>query len=178
MLPPWHLWGNSMTILVPKSGVGSGVAESTQQLVRVSYARPESWQFLLEARLVGVPEPVTPAVITVVFDLVVGIGRSQTTLGTFGAFLFSFSGPSSPNGAHKYVTEVPSPLRNDLDATSTGITTSIVAQDIQLNARLAFIGGVPSPDAQVEVSAYFAPLSHVRPEWFNGQFRGEEDTGK
>jgi hypothetical protein len=48
------------------------------------------------------------------------------------------------------------------------------AQDIQCTVR-AGLQNVGT--ATVEVTSWFAPRSHVRPDWFNEQFLGGETNG-
>lgn len=176
-IPPWHLWGNSLTVEVPFSVAILSVAST--QLIKVAYARPESFHFLLSAQLARIPEPVNPGQIRVDFDLTVGLGRSRVTLTEFETYIFTFPGPTNPTGQLKWSTQVISPLRIDGTPASTGVTESIVGDDIQLGARLSFTGVGPFVEpAAVQLNTYFAPISHVRPEWYEGIFRAGEDEGK
>jgi hypothetical protein len=171
------MWGNSMAVEVPFSIAISNTI--SQQVIRVNYARPESFNFLLSAQLAKVPEPANPGQIRVRWDLTVGLGRSNTTLIQFEQYLFTWTGPTNPTGQLKYTTEVVSPLREDGVLTTGGIIDHIVAQDITLGARIDFGGTGPFPEsAVVQLSAYFAPVSHIRPEWYEGKFRAGEDDGK
>jgi len=119
-IKPWHMWGNSMAVTVPFSVAILDVA--SQQLVRINYARPESFHFLLVAQLTDVPEPIDTRQIQVRWDLTIGLGRTYSTLTDFETFLFTAPGPTSPNGQLKWSTEVVSPLRVDGTASSTGVT--------------------------------------------------------
>lgn len=175
-IPPWHMWGNSLLVEVPFSVAILYV--STSQIVRLNYARPESFNFLFSAQLARIPEPVNPGQIRVSWDLTVGLGRSRVTLTEFEQYVFTWPGPTNPTGELKWSTQVVSPLRVDGTATSTGIVDHIVAEDIQLNARVDFGGIGPFTEpALVQLSAYFSPVSHIRPEWYEGRFPGGEDSG-
>lgn len=178
-IAPWHMWGNTLSVSVPYSVAILNVA--SQQVVRLNYARPESFHFLFVAQLASFPEPVDTRQLRVFWDLTIGLGRSRSTLTNFETFIFNAPGPGNPTGQMKWSTEVVSPLRVDGVVTSGGITTSIVAEDITLGARLDFGGGAapfPTDPAIVQLSAYFTPISHIRPEWYEGRFVAGEDQGK
>lgn len=121
---------------------------------------------------------------------------------TFERFFFTWGdGPSKlfPVAANLYSTEVLAPNRtfrtNPPFPNQDGFPTpgdfvtgpskisQIVAQDIQVNCRVIALSGPPgTPNigqtVTVEVSAMFAPIVHVRPEWFKGgSFPGAEDGG-
>jgi hypothetical protein len=175
--PPWHLWGNSLAVEVPFSV--AILSTITSQVIKVSYARPESFNFLLSAQLVKIPEPANPGQIRVRWDLTIGLGRSRVTLETFEQYLFTWTGPTNPTGEAKWTTQVAAPLREDGVSTTASVIDHIVAEDIQLNARVDWGGAGPfSETAIVQLNAYFAPISHIRPEWYEGKFRGGEDEGK
>lgn len=123
---PWHLWGNSQTFQVPV--VSSAAAQriaTTGQLIKVAYGRPETWHWLLAARLVEGPNsPAAQTQLEVSFDLTVGIGRSAVQLSSlqgnatnqrraFETFFFQW-GPVSanfPRDAQLYSTQVLAPNR-------------------------------------------------------------------
>ena len=173
---PWHMWGNSLLVPVPFSLAILEVASA--QILNVNYARPESFNFLFVAQLASIPEPVNPGQIQVDWDLIVGLGRTRSSLPSFERYIFTFPGPTNPTGQMKWSNETVTPERVDGTATSVSIVREIVAQDIVLNARLSFTGLGPFPvPAQVQLSAYFAPVTHIRPEWWEGIFRGGEDEG-
>lgn len=172
-LPPWHLWGNTQFFpgLVFPSSDGSELV-APRQLCKIAYGRPESWKFLFSAMVVeGKPSGSTAGVMIVDFDLTVGIGRSQVQLESFEEYQMALVNP----GIQFWSTEVVSPRRVTATATSTGVTDTIVAQDIQLNVSLR-TGSVAADwsGVTVRVDAYFSPATHLRPEW---HLRKGEDTG-
>lgn len=203
--PPWHLWGNTQQITVPIETTGAIRAGVTNQLVRIAYKRPETWHWLFSARLISGPAN-TPGFFTRIFvhwELTTGIGRSATMVhfGANGAFAqpgfddYTFQwGPVNtpfPVGAHIWSTEAQSPSKSfvgDGPNTLGPIVNQIVSQDLQLQVQI--VGLTVSDNvlaagqrAVVEVSAQFAPKTHVRPDWLQldvppeAQFSGEEVGG-
>lgn len=212
--PPWHLWGNTQRIVVIMQTFAEPLPQQIQ-LIKVAYKRPETWNWLFSARLLsGEPSVAFLQQVTVEFDLTVGIGRSAIQIAGPGQFVgngfnaferYQFVwGPAAgafPRNAHIYTTEVLAPNRRfsrdppfeDQDgnavppAQSATTIRSIVAQDIQLNARVSAVTlpgdasiGLP---VEVEVSASFAPMTHVRPDWYlqapdEMVFAGGETQGK
>lgn len=174
--PPWHLWGDSKTITVPSSIVV--LQTQTAQLAKVSYGRPETFDFFFGAKIIGVNSTATMGTVQVWFDVTVGVGRSHFEMPGFEYFAFDWTVLPAPLNKPKYSTEVFGPIR---DEGTTGIDNrigEITAQDIQVTARIMYSSfGVPNSTANVEVTAFFAPRAHVRPEWFRGEFSGGEDNG-
>lgn len=199
-MPPWHMWGNSQTIRVNASTTDTEAAVGSGQLVKISYKRPETWHFLLVARLVNAPRVTleNELEVNVWFDVTSGIGRSQQKLLTFDQFNWGWiQGESPPLSKVLWTTQVRTPaLRMVFDsgegryvdvADSIRPSVELVGQDIQVQCRVSlFMRGINEGDqsfADVEVSAFFAPKTHVRPDWFvNGppevMFPGAEVQGK
>lgn len=188
------MWGNTQTF--------NGLVEDNTvfrqgtlgQLVKISYARPESWHWMFSARALKGPAN-TPGFFTrlfVLFDLTIGVGRSVQQFVSapgvfpFEQFIFKY-GPLQgfPTGEQIYSSSAAAPNRNfdsDTPAVSTDQIDQVVAQDIQLSCRLfattvvANVAAVGQPFS-VEVSAAFAPKTHIRPEWHDKRFPGGEDGG-
>jgi hypothetical protein len=179
-LPPWHMWGNSQVVHV-EYGPGVNAKSSTQQLVRIAYGRPETWTFYFSAKLVNViTTPGTSSALDLSFNLTAGIGRSQVTIKGFEKYHFTVVGRTNI-GDQRYSTSVIAPDRDGVSPATnvlTNLISDIPAQDIQLSVDIVLTTTV-SQGCDVEVDAYFAPKTHIRPEWFEGigQFRGREDAG-
>lgn len=191
-LPPWHLWGNSQTITVPVETVGALRFGNTGQLIKIAYKRPESWHWLFNAKLISGPAN-TPTFFTRVFvhwDLITGVGRTNipiisnpqavpnVVIRGFEEYVFKWGPvtPDFPTNAQIYSTQANAPPREyDADGPfpDTGPPISeIVAQDLQLAVRVVALTVVDNVAAvgqpvTVEVSAVFAPKTHVRPDWYN-----------
>ena len=209
--PPWHMWGNAAELRIDSTGLDPDVPASVSvQVARVAYKRPETWSFWFGARLRGNQPYVGPAFVAVMFEVAIGIGRSNFLTGPspvpnifplpspfdkvpFCKFVFSV--PVTQTGAEqpfKWTSVVPTPRMDDRSPEgdeSFGQIDHIAAQDIQCNATLIVLP-ITVPSAQlyeVEAHAYFAPRSHVRPDWFEQnprvsappglKYRGKETGG-
>jgi hypothetical protein len=178
---PWHMWGSTERLSVIR-----GAVPSTQgsQLARINYKRPETWRFLIAARLVGGDAATNLAGDTfrVNVNLNVGLGRSSIDtkqqppsfppLVNFGFVTFDFlvplgTVPGRQAGNNKYTDTGQSPPLSDIAATpQVEPIDRIVAQDIQVYCELQSISAAPGATVSAEVSAYFAPNVHIRPDWF------------
>ena len=214
-MPPWHLWGNTQRITTVVETGGVFRQGQPGQLVKVSYKRPETWQWLFHAKLISGPENTATffSTVFVVWDLTIGVGRSAIQMvGTTDRFgrqsfeRFDFQwGPvvtEFPVGAKIYTSQVLAPNRFFTTETpgsdqtgnavagnqSASTIEQIVAQDIQLQCRVvaltvpANLAALNQP-VEVEVSAAFAPRSHVRPDWYRKgpaeiAFPGDEIEGR
>ncbi len=156
-LEPWHLWGTSQTLALD----GSLAEFQSAQLVKINYARPENWRFLFAAQLDD--DLIGGDSLEIDIDLIVGLGRSFVKLPNF--WVHVFNGVAAA-GLSVWATKDTSPAANEL----------VVAQDIQCSARLH--GNFnPTLTKRLTVSAFFAPNVHIRPEWFERHFRGNENGG-
>lgn len=190
--PPWHMWGNTQTQEAVQSG-GSLVASapSISQLVRVSYRRPESWHWLLQTRLITAPTPPIPAAfvnVDVHFDLTIGIGRAMTIIPDFDVHSWHIENPQVPpldanqaGNVLRTTTAIGNRLYNlgsgGVLVTDPSVISQFVAQDIQLQARLVLTtssGGTLS--ASVEVSGLLAPMTHIRPDWYQDDRRNSPEA--
>lgn len=229
-IPPWHLWGNSLelTTLVQEAAPGIPIQPATGQLIKVSYKRPDTWNWLLSARLIsGPPSSQLAAVggvnLDIYFDLITGVGRSTVVMQKLSGagvnnfvagvsrsfekyeFFWDATLATFPAGAKIWTTEVLAPNRRFVAANAVPIPNGtgnavppaesatfidhIVAQDIQLSCRV-FASAQPGDTAigqpiVLEVSAQFAPVVHVRPDWYQSartpteqRFPGAETAGK
>jgi len=188
---PWHLWGNTQTFTIPGftipgGGAGADVDAPAQQgqLCRVPYLRPDTFHFLFASTVLGglTAGADVQVILTVDFDLIVGIGRSQISLPTFEEHFWSWSNIAPPTDFQLRTTSVKG-LRN---FNSNGTLTQsdideITGQDIQLSATVsmevvisAVLPDLVVPDTIVSVSAQFAPKTHIRPEWEVEHFPGGE----
>jgi hypothetical protein len=189
------MWGTQNAVRVSTSAAGSGATVS-QQLSRINYHRPETWSFFLAARILELPQPGGAFDVSVIvrFNLFFGVGRSvfdtrfdgsqNYPADGFADFRFEFPQvqPVTPRGP-KYATRVLGPVLDE-DAPDPEATRQPIewfpAQDIQCVADVTLVGPpLAGRTTVVEVSAFFAPRSHMRPDWFaaENQFRGDETGG-
>lgn len=189
VLAPWHMWGTGQTVRPIISALPSPENMLTQQLARVNYKRPESWGFFFSTQVVGAhtQAPGNTIRVAAYFDIIIGLGRSQTQIQQF-VFQQMTGNAAALQGVRKWTMVTQAPVQSD-DA-PTPFAPSIdhfVAEEIQCSARVFAYqnGGGTSVGGgvDVQVEAYFAPLSHIRPEWYTDdkgdgpRFRGKEDGG-
>lgn len=181
-MPPWHLWGGSEVVTFSEGNA------QTRQLAKVAYKRPETWHFFLYARPTSLPgfSPGDDVRVTVDFDLTIGVGRNTVLMNNVERFVWHITSGAS-SGLPKYATSLLGPVRNELTPVVADLNyiTELTASDIQIQAQMSLIAvGGPNPaSATVEVAAFFAPKSHVRPDWFRDgpeatQYLGGEVEGK
>lgn len=202
-LTPWHMWGNSQ-VLPPLVPAGETLVENLPfqvgQLVKVAYKRPETWRWLLGARFVSAPISSEIVIIGPVelivrldFEVIAGHGRSQFIMNPFEHFEWRWTN-TRPTNRPMWSLSAQTP---NLVSVTDGLPDpgpvvrpfdTLVAEDIQCRCRATWeVGGIDNtvfPPMILEVSAFFAPHAHVRPDWFQmdvppeAQFPGEEIRGR
>lgn len=181
-VPPWHMWGSSQVVRANATGSDEATVFSSGQLAKVSYKRPDTWHFLLTARIINAPVvPLSNELqVHVRFDFISGIGRSQSQLIGFDLWNWGWTqNEQFPTYVLWATTAKTPPLRMVFDPDteffipdplSIRDCNELVGQDIQVNCGVALqMRGINEGDqttADVEVSAYLAPKTHVRPDWF------------
>lgn len=197
--PPWHLWGTTIQLEAPPVPLGTPNfrSRSRGQLARINYKRPETWSFFLGARLTGGNISLGgPQLVEVRINLLFGIGRSvfstrqrdpQNPLSAgdhaFCTFQWNIlAGVNPSTEPAKYTTQVYAPIMYaDLPAFTNTIDW-IPAQDLQAEVDLIHTKSDENQTLTAEATAYFAPRSHIRPDWFTDgreeeAFQGQETKG-
>ncbi len=191
-IPPWHLWGSTER-LVQQAAPGAGFPQLTQQLVKINYARPETWNFVFSLTLLDGPTAgaLDTATLFAQFDVIVGVGRSAIIIPTFEQLTISWSNSAPPRGQQMFTTSVQSkrlfnqaPPAAPLLVRGSDIV-NITAQDVQVVARVNVTPtpGLVGTTVTSEVSCHFAPQNHIRPDWYlhappEVQFPGSETGGR
>jgi len=182
-LAPWHMWGTQVRTRVPIVTGGFAAPAVSEQLARINYKRPETWAFLFSAEIVNTDQnPTTaPFNFTVNFNIATGLGRavflsedrtpivsSVASHEAFAQFRFDFAPGDAVIGRKKWTTVGRTPVLDDTAATPERDRCEfIVGQDIQAFAVANGTGtGAPPNFVDLQLGAFFAPLSHVRPDWF------------
>lgn len=196
---PWQQWGNTQTLEAPPNAfTNPNAADKQITLCRVNYGRPETWRFLVMAKLLSAPATggADQANASVWFELMTGIGRSAIILPFWiqlGSWQWNFGAPVPRNqmfwtNQARTDSALISITDEAVPVTTTALIYSdeIVGQSMTLVAHATFttdIPGVTEP-AIFEVSGQFAPNTHVRPDWMQleagprEQFAGGEIRGR
>ena len=194
-IAPWHLWGSHVTHASTLQAVSPSPFDpqgQTRQVSKVNFKRPDSWSFMFGLFLTRAPDSVLAVnvVIQVDIELIVGVGRSMMQLRNgigagqgFARLELRYTTPIAqrqPFGTWTTVARTPVVSGAAPNEISQDIT-SFPAEDINCSARIFGTSGVQllGTAFEVEVHAYFAPRSHIRPEWYaeDSQFRGNETGG-
>ena len=185
---PWHMWGTSQVVTV----VNDARWVNTVQLAKINYKRPENWRFFLAGRVIGgTITTSTQTELYAEFNVMLGVGRSvfntekertnpPATFNPFALMHWTIPlglQPGIQNWNRKYLTEVRAPPLDDTDQTVRELIDHLPAQDIQCQARVRISQSDPGATFQVEVSSFFAPNVHLRPDWYKRQFPGAEEGG-
>lgn len=190
-MPPWHMWGDSQNVTVPDIGTLTAGGMLTQQLVRVNYRRPESWHWVFLAEILEAPTAILgqQGIVFVVYDLIVGVGRSAMVIPNFETFSWQWNGPiPAPTNVKTWSTQARAPNRQfvtPVPATPVdNVIDQITAQDLQISARVLTGGTAGLAGAvRLQVSAHVSPKTHVRPDWLldgpaEAVFAGAETEGR
>lgn len=165
-IPPWHMWGNHLNIHLEATGAPFDI--STLQLVNINYGRPETWSWIFWSEVTASSNPGAPGVVQARFNVTTGVGRARLTIPDFVMFIYT---PILPNLNLRYTTST-------VDS-ETRVISDLPTQDLIINVNAIITGGAaPGTTVDLTVGAFFAPKSHIRPEWYEGRFSAGEDEGK
>lgn len=177
-VPPWHLWGNTERLTITSDSFGAARVVSGQ-LNKISYKRPDTWHWFFGAKLISGPTVASPqeAGVRIHFDVTIGVGRSFYQIPSFETLQWVWSDPGGgpvptpPTDVLLYSTTAVAPNRSYNNATPPAAVENrineIVAQDIQVQLRLEGLSNFPNTIV-VDVTGFWSPKTHVRPEWLLG----------
>jgi len=170
-LPPWHLWGGQ-----DQATLTLAATAATLQLAKVNYNRPDTWSFLFFLQNINTNTGAAGA-IQAHFDMIIGVGRYSVTLPDFAVLTVPIAAPA---GAFQWVTQAQQqgPGTGVAPAPAFPFIQEFPAETINCNARITSGGLAPGASVTVQVAAFFAPRSHIRPEWFKPDFSGGELGGR
>lgn len=177
---PWHMWGSSaMTQVSNPPGGPLFVQDNTLQLVKVNYKRPETWSFFVAGQIVAGTISDVAREIFVEFTLLIGVGRTIfdttpfTGVGSTQPWVrFRWAIPAGGRPASqgkKWTTQAPTPNLDDGLPAAPQTMQWFPSEDINCQGRMGQLqAGVSAVqnDVTVEVFAWFAPRTHIRPDWF------------
>lgn len=188
--PPWHLWGTSELvspppIVPPFPGTVASQAFS-KQLARVDYGRPDSFKWFFSAQIVRADDAVLAGEtgqISIFWEVTIGSGRSSVVI-PLDNYVLQWGPIASFPTAMIFSQTAEGPLRTP-GSTETNVIDTLVADGLQCQARVIYITNITGAQpAQVQLSAHFAPIAHVRPDWYQVdadptvQFPGGEIGGR
>jgi hypothetical protein len=176
---------------------------AAQVLAATRYRRPETWSFFVGGQIIGGNTSDVISTVVAQFHVTTGAGLSNfsTALPLPQGIGFPLLrpvpwiemqwtiaagvAPATINTSKKWTSIARTPLLQDADATSRQAVDWIVGQDIQIAGQVGLeLSGVTAVNNEiiVQLSAYLAPRTHIRPEWFSGeedqpQFLGAETGG-
>jgi hypothetical protein len=183
--PPWLMWGSTALVRISGDVVGGTLqAVRTPQLAAIDFKRPESWKFMLAVQALAVNGPALAGVtFSVFFNLRIGLGRAAVnlTLDQNQAFA-SFQTGVVPGG--NYTTQVQQlALLWTPQQTAIGLPTpqqaqwtdTFPAETIQCDAIAGFDNARAGTTVDLNITAMFAPVSHIRADWYGkGALGGAE----
>ena len=168
------MWGSKRVVSLVQTA--PPIVSAGGQLVSVRYKRPESWRWVL---WINVTQAATggPSSLITNFSFQFGVGLDLLTIPAFETFTGVF--PASPLPTLLFSSSINAPSRNTSAAPPLpqNVVDNIVAQTIQVGFNVTVSGGAPGDSYTVEVGAFFAPRTHIRPDWFVEKFAGEETGG-
>lgn len=187
---PWLLWGDKETVQV-STAPGSFQTEKTFQLSKIQYGRPDTWSFFLGAQVVKPPAPAlaTAVRVDINFDLMIGVGRSRfdttyvrtTNFSHFVTFTYQYPAGASPRDlGPRYATEVLAPPIDTSIPAVRQVIKEFPAESIQCGGSVR-VTTFEVVDIAVELTAFFAPKTHIRPDWYQVDgtpFAGGETGGR
>lgn len=172
------MWGSDAQVRASALALTTGEEQTTPQLARIDYGRPETWSFFFFAHLLS--STFTTGRYDIRFDLLLGSGRTAVSIPSF-CLMQIFSNDAGPNFGRRYTKSVRAPAYNNQppDDTVGPLIEDFSAQSINCVARVQATSELDDMVGQLTIAAWFAPRAHIRPEWFrpNEKFRGGEDNG-
>lgn len=185
-LPPWHMWGSTLAYQWPDNAVTPGIGATgptplffvTPQLVNADYGRPENWQWFFAVQPTG-GVIAGGGVVGVNFQLTLGLGRASVVMPFFTTMTWAAAQWNNAIGQNQpiYGSETQLALQANVPAVTTPIK-SLAAQSVRVQAQCFGSGTSPGVNFTALISAMVAPSTHIRPEWFEGEFPGGEDHGR
>lgn len=185
-MPPWHLWGTTQRISLTTNVAGDATGGSIQ-IARINYKRPETWSFFFGVTLIG-DAPLNTQV-GVSLDLIIGVGRSVFRFpdgvrgfgvgqqSSFCRFVWQPVATGIWENNPRWTTQTLGSPFDDAAPTVQVPLQWFPAQDIQASSSMVVAAAAGPVTVDAEITAYFAPRTHVRPDWFIEHFLGNELGG-
>lgn len=174
-LPPWHTWGVDETLNFTTL---TGLNLITRQLTRIDYKRPDSWRFLVFLKTLESDQANPNWSVTAAFQLMIGIGRSNVVIPNW---IVLTTGLQAVGAQPQLLTSTAPTV--GLVTPGAGGTALQAFSDVivgqQINVSCNATANAAAGTLAIQVGAYFAPASHIRPDWYERVpvFAGEEIDG-
>lgn len=165
----FKMWGGTQALDLPAT---SGDKQS-QQVVDIRFDRPDTWTFFLAFNIASLTGHTDGVGLGIDFDLTLGVGRANRTIPGFWHVDVASADVDNLFLLQKplFVTETQQlSYVNPTDLPPT-VVDHFPADQIQLVVRARWNGLIATSVAQVLVSGFFAPRSHVRDDWFAPHYR-------
>lgn len=177
---PWHMWGSTQVAQITANGANR-LQSVAVQCANIQYKRPETWRFFFGARIShGSAPAVAPCDLGVLFSVTPGVGRSsfmtpdnlniiQVPIVDFRFLVPAGTTPGFQNNGIKYTTQGLGPPVDDAFPASGRLIETLVAESLVCSAVAMMFNPLqlaPGTVVTFEMTAYFAPNAHVRPDWF------------
>lgn len=172
-IKPWHMWGSSELVDVI-GGPPGAIPTGKQQLAQINYGRPDSWRFLLQMQITDVSGSIGAANFDLEWILTVGLGRTIIKMDPFSTFTVIPADFTVGKTITVGSVELPSENAARVEA---NVINEFPAESIQIDTRFSF-DQANTARAHVRLTALFAPVTHIRPEWHLHEFPGKENTGR
>jgi hypothetical protein len=177
-LAPWKMWGSTQLLTIDRTNFST-----REQAVKLNYRRPDSFQFFFHCQIIQGPNVVPiGGILSVTFDVILGVGRSavntaqsDTTLDSFAIFNWTLTGGAGTPMNPKWTTATQTQQMRDNDATSRMVCDSFVGEDINGSVRAET--SIVTEVWKVAATAYVAPRTHIRPDWFGDGPNGKRFIG-
>lgn len=171
--PPWLMWGSVQAIKVAGSDVPTGA-----QLVQIDYRRPETWHFFVSGVVTRAVNIDAGTFLNIDIDLTIGLGRATVAIPNFCRLTWGAGPVTLQANVVRQCTSVEFTKEN-ATRVSNNVVDHLVFQNLQAQFRAAFVESGATAEAEVQLTCFWAPKNHVRPEWFAHppMFPGGETTG-
>jgi hypothetical protein len=173
--PPWLMWGSGQTVAVAGNDVPTG-----GQLCQIDYRRPETWHFLIYGVITRAANIDPGTFLNVDIALTIGLGRTTIPIPNFARLTWGAGPVTLQPNVVRACTSVEFPKEN-ASRLSNNVVEQVTFQNLQATFTAAFVEGGPTAAAEMQLTMFWAPKSHVRPEWFTSEhshFPGGEAVGR
>ncbi len=165
------MWGSVQQVAI----LGADV-QTKSQLVQIDYKRPETWKFWISGVLTSATNIDPGTFLNIDIDLTIGLGRSTVAIPSFSRLTWGPGVASIQPNVIRQCSTVEFPKENTVRV-SNNVVDSLVFQNLQAESRAAFVESAATARASVQLTMFWAPEVHIRPEWFLQHFPGGETTG-